>query len=436
MSKTQVYILLLLSLVMAGWILSIRQPMFVTEDGQDYLAYADAIYQGEWAQINSHSRFVLRSPLYPFLIAASRVAVGDPLDAVRGLHLGVAFLTLLALVVLLRGLLSPVLIVLSVALVMLQAGVFYYCVLSEWVAICLLLVVCAVVVRFAERPGLYPGILISLISSLAILLRSALVPLILVLPVLVFALPRARALGVVKITFVMIAAAASILPLLAYNWIVLAAPGPSPLGGIAVFGMSTLLPDKEVDSRLKGDALQFLLEFRELRYPREGADGQMFPVSREAIVNRNMFEVGDGIRASHEWDYVKLGEIGEEYAMAVISRNRTAYCALVIHEWVRSLKFIPLQGWLSLGLFVLCLGLGRSAFRTQPLIVAASTMLVFHLGHVLFCVLIHPAIYRHFSATYYPALGAMLLAVVGYWEKWLSSRSRFFRRYTSAESFS
>ncbi|NMC63886.1 MAG: hypothetical protein GYA55_12050 [SAR324 cluster bacterium] len=105
--------------------------MLITTDGEDYLKYANLIGSHSFEEINPYNKVILRSPLYPWLIAFATSLGWEELEAVRALHISVAFLSLVAIALLLRPVMHPLITIPCAALPLIQGRVFYFSVLTE-----------------------------------------------------------------------------------------------------------------------------------------------------------------------------------------------------------------------------------------------------------------------------------------------------------------
>ena len=194
----------------------------------------------------------------------------------------------------------------------------------------------------------------------------------------------------------------------------------SSIGGLAAFGMSSLLEDEGLEGQLDQNTQTFADSFRKLRYrePEELKNN----LNLELSVNYNMFVAAEKIRQEFGWSYIDLSNVGAKYARAVIQKNIIAYLHLVFNQWIASFRFIDYQGYLTGIIFVGCFCLMRTKAKSKVLFQAALFLIAFHFLHVFFCVMVHPSIFRHFAGSYFPALGAMYLTIFGSFAERISAQ--------------
>ncbi|RMG39135.1 MAG: hypothetical protein D6719_14010 [Candidatus Dadabacteria bacterium] len=384
--------------------------LYITEDGRDYIEYARLIYTGNFSEINAFNRVILRPPLYAWLIALANFFVDDLQTRIYSLHAAIAFVSLLSSIYLLRKTVQPLLTAVMLSIVLLQAQVYFYTPLSEWSVINFLVVFLALLVVLLRTGSRRVFNIVVFVCMSLLLLHASMLPLLLILAYVALKQNRESPSG--RVLWNIIARTAlTLLPLLLYQRVFLGRFMVSPNAGIAVGGLASVF-DSGLNVRNKGSEFRlFLEEFYRLKYPHTDTEkGGLFPRSVEGIINRNMYEVGGGIRVSRGWSYLKLNNVFREYGLSVLKEHKFSYIRFVLTEWLKSFKMISLPNALLILIFIFLL-FTRVSEEIKPLYQVTVVMFIFHCLHELVCVAVHPAIYRHFSASYFPFLAAVYVSL-------------------------
>ena len=387
-------------LIVLLFVRSLAIPLFVSEDGSEYLTYASILASGSWSELNEFNRCVLRSPLYPMLLAVCKMLLPEAVDAVRMLHAIVGLGTIAIVSRLLRSWCYELITAFLVIFVFVEVRVFFLAVLTEWSAICLLITFFAVLARYFGSPKPTTLFIVTILCSLAVLLRSALLPTC-IFPIILMI--RSRKVFKIEWVLAVLLGFVPIILLLLVNSIYLRSATISPLGGIVLFGMTTLIEEPLVDENSTPELRAFVVKFRAVRYPRiDQESGKSFPVSLEGIANRNMWEAGEGVRQALDWSYVQYSKVGVEYGMLAIFQHPLVYGRLLIDQWASSLDYLDLLDWVLIICWLGCLTLGIKSQEIKPVVIGSLFAVALHLGAIVFNSITQPTMFRLVAVTLMP----------------------------------
>ena len=159
-------------------------------DSEQYKAMSDAIYSGSFLQpldLSQRSQLAsaMRPPLYPLLLgAAQRIPGMDSNEALVVLHLVLGFLILAVTPWLLRRVIAPPLTACAAGVGLLSAKQVAYGAMSEWLAMSLTFLCVISYISWRSRQRCSGSAITITLLSLAILTRSALLPLLTLAPLM------------------------------------------------------------------------------------------------------------------------------------------------------------------------------------------------------------------------------------------------------------
>lgn len=183
---------------------------YLEEDSHQFLEFAADLSTGRLFDLTIEPEMLsrgtlVRTPGYPLLLAfGQRIFPDDLWSAVIFGNLVVAVLVTIALLRLLRPVLSPMKVILLLLPVNLAMYQFFSAIVSEWLAFQLLLLLFGILVRFLLAPSALMLFLFCGVVSGLVLTRSALTGIVILpLVLLPFArrLPIARTLGALTLGF-------------------------------------------------------------------------------------------------------------------------------------------------------------------------------------------------------------------------------------------
>jgi len=159
-------------------------------DSEQYKAMSDAIYSGSFLQpldLSQRSQLAssMRPPLYPLLLGtAQRIPGMDSNQALVALHLVLGFLILAVTPWLLRRVIAPPLTACAAGVGLLSAKQVAYGAMSEWLAMSLTFLCVISYISWRSRQRCSGSAITITLLSLAILTRSALLPLLTLAPLM------------------------------------------------------------------------------------------------------------------------------------------------------------------------------------------------------------------------------------------------------------
>ena len=159
-------------------------------DSEQYKAMSDAIYSGSFLQpldLSQRSQLAsaMRPPLYPLLLGtAQRIPGMDSNEALVVLHLVLGFLILAVTPWLLRRVIAPPLTACAAGVGLLSAKQVAYGAMSEWLAMSLTFLCVLSYISWRSRQRCSGSAITITLLSLAILTRSALLPLLTLAPLM------------------------------------------------------------------------------------------------------------------------------------------------------------------------------------------------------------------------------------------------------------
>ena len=382
--------LALAAFVVLFFVDSFSTTLFINPDGKDYLSYASAILNRNFAELNPNSKFMLRSPLYPLMLSAAE-ALGPRELTIRLLHTLLALAAIFYSSRLLRPWINPLLSAWCALVALLTAHLFFPSVLAEWATICLLIIITAALARCMRDKTVGRLFILTLFCALGVCLRSALTP-ILLLPVVALYLSKLK-LNASSIGALL----CGILPfviLIGYNRAVLGFTGISHLGAIDFFGESTLIQEPEIDSASDENVQAFIRAYNASPKNQCGEETFRPPFVVDAVVDLRMWCQGEKARQTLGWSYVMYSEVAKKIAWLTISKHPLSYLRLVATNWFICLALTSALSWVTLALALVSATRLKKQSEYRPLIVAAVIMMAFHAVHIFFCVLVSPGVYR------------------------------------------
>ena len=174
---------LFLGVLAAAWLLGVPRDFVGSPDANEYAEFCNAILDGRLftRQGDEVSRaLATRTPGYPLALAALTAFGLGSRNVLSVLHAGVALLTLLSVPLLLRRFAPVGLCAAGVLVAFLGMKSYYERPVTEWLALNLLLMSFALVVRYCERPVAMRLVAVGLAVSACVLTRPALIPTVLV----------------------------------------------------------------------------------------------------------------------------------------------------------------------------------------------------------------------------------------------------------------
>ena len=393
---------LFLGVLAAAWLLGVPRDFVGSPDANEYAEFCNAILDGRLftRQGDEVSRaLATRTPGYPLALAALTAFGLGSRNVLSVLHAGVALLTLLSVPLLLRRFAPVGLCAAGVLVAFLGMKSYYERPVTEWLALNLLLMSFALVVRYCERPVAMRLVAVGLAVSACVLTRPALIPTVLV-PLGLACLSPGRA------RIMLLVALASLAPVLGwmgFNRWRLGSFTLTPFAGANLFAIAALAGHA---TPRDGDDHEIVRFIEAINAGKDPPPGERFD-GRKIVetFNANIHELAEPLAKERGYDQVTFDRMLLTYARRSIAAHPGAYAALV----ARGLR-VPLLdlALLSLAVVVIPLVWLRRGAR-RGFAVAALAFAGLHLAHLSICASMELVIPRYRWLTLTPLLGIALV---------------------------
>lgn len=391
-----------------------------TLDSLCYTKSAEAMLEGRYFRPGPTSTLedclLLRTPGYPALMAAAQYLFGGGYEQVFIVHFLSALFSAVILGLAFRRwvpILGGGACALSGFLLM---RYYFSWVMTEWTAFCLLLIFASTLAGCFQRPSSLRVLALSLLVSLLVLVRPALI-VILPFPAAVLLLSRRlvspRHWGLMVL---------GLLPVVAWmggNYYRISSFSLTPHSGYNLIGVATSIGYAETREGDPEDLAYFIREVNRRKIPPVGESIPFYRYYQERVQiqrsfwdskinyihNYNTYDVALPIRLERGWPLVRYNELLFSYFFRTVRAFPAAYLEYVMAGLSRLKEVTPLLlPGLLLPLF------WRRFEELRPLALTVSAMFLLHLMHVFMCSSIEVLIPRYWDLTFAPLL--VLSAVI------------------------
>ncbi|MCB0311356.1 MAG: hypothetical protein KDD42_08975 [Bdellovibrionales bacterium] len=381
-------------------------PLQATSDTQDYVRYAELISNWHSPYSNPSDILTIRTPGFPVLIALANALFGPDLRSIALMHGCLAVTTLILSVLILRKHFHPMVCGSTVMVLFLLARHLATYLMSEWTALCLLIVLAALLISYYQQASLYKIGAISLVITLAVLTRPALLPA-LSLPFIIWYFDRVA--DNYRVGLYIFCGLIPLLLLIALRWTETGRMGITPFGGISIAGLASSLPAAKVTSAADLELTELENAFRA-----KGAvvqDVREFQYS-EAAYNWNIWNVAEEVRRNKGWSFEKHNKLMWRYALNIISQQPLTFLVRVATQFIYQIRHIGMAEWVLLLGGTLSLFMYRIDFRWKALLKASLAMAFVHFCHILICCATNVVLDRFFAVTFYPVAFCLTLSLI------------------------
>ena len=383
----------------------------IQPDSESYLSFAQDIRNGQiFSKVQAPWYSVIRTPGFPALLAISQTLLGDDPAALIALHLGLAILVVFAVIFRFRNFLSQWVILLLTLLAFWLWRDYYAAVLTEWSALCVVLLFLSFVPQSYKECTPMRLFLIGLILSLLVLIRPALITCLAVVILFVcFAVPREdrRRISVGILL--------GLLPMFfwcTFNSYRLGSFGVASFIGHNTFGVAALIGSAEFEISDGPEMVRFSNYVNVLKVPKQGQEKKVvvdkLPEIYSALppqFNYNVYQVALEFEQEQNYSRQSYDELMYRYSKRVVLENPLSYLKFVLS----GLNSLLRDAWLlvvSSLLLVLLINSGH------PLSLFLGASLALHLSHVLLCSFLQVVVSRFYLLTFIPLGFATVLAML------------------------
>lgn len=367
-------------------------------DSDGYLFFASDIRSGAlFQQPQAPWYSVIRTPGYPALLALSQSLVGENPASIVLVHGSLALLTMVLIVLRFKKYVAPILLVLLTCFAFWLWREYYRTVLSEWTALCgLLLLLCAVPQNTFEcspKRVLVFGILLSLL----VLTRPALIALLILAVLFIAFIVERQERRQVSVGLLL-----GLMPLFlwcTYNSYRIGTFNVAAFNGHNLFGVASLLGHAEFKREEWPDLYRFSTWVNNYKLPRAGMEheyvaglpGNYF----NSPYNHNVYQVALEFEKERNHPRQYLDEMMSDYAKDVLISNPIGYFKFIL----AGLGSLQRDCWLLIVSAVMLVMLARSG---HPLTIVLAAALGAHLFHVGLCSAVQIVISRYYLLTMIP----------------------------------
>ncbi len=394
-----------------------NSPVILDNDSHDYLRFSESILSGSIFERSQGQpieySLAVRTPSYPLILAATEAAFGPNPSNVVFTHILLGALCLGICLLLASNKFEGLIFGLCSLLALAMASDTAKHVLTEWPTLCFILPTLAALARAEQRPSTATVALATLLSSLLILMRPAMLSLLAPLCFLGLVLARRHHLSL------LIGSTIGFLPILfwlMFNFYRLGVFTLTPFGGVNLFGVTSLAGWCN-PSLVKGDPAfsQFVANVNAKKFPPPGTSLKSEEISETGFVghlyNVNIQNAGLKLEARQLVDIQSINHHMMSYSICVIRQHPLKYLEFVtlnFQRWSTDL-------WISLAMIVLGL-LMFSNVQKRSLATMHVLAGSLHIAHLAICSLIEITLPRYRNLTF-PIIVAVLiysLIVVAY----------------------
>lgn len=380
------------------FLVGLGHQLLVTEDGHEYIKYAERLLDGSLQDMSSHDRESVRTVGYPALLAAS-LYFFSPDIAVRVLHATLLGSAIFIILWLANRENSTMQVLVALGCFLLNTFQFSLAVLTEWTVMCSLLVWS--VAHWTGVSGNKKALVVfSSIGGLIPIIRPAAI---MTVPLGLLSVVRHKGVGKGLKCLLAMLHVTPLIMLLLWHRAELGYFGISPIGKLNLFGLASTLTSAPSDAFHEERLKQFATEFNSIKYTWVRGGGKNNTLSKEATINRNLSLVAESMRKKDQLSYDQLAQLGFAYAIATIKHAWPDYITHLGDEILHSFVVMPTIEFTLLGVCLLICAVYYQ-FLSQANRSAIYMMLYLHLASQAIAISLDPAMYRQYALTFEPLL--------------------------------
>jgi len=388
-------------------------PLFTAEgylggDSDQYSEFGEALLAGKVLRHHTDPEITvgeqLRSPGYPAILALAALVTGEkPGSSFVGTHVVLSAIAFIGLSLSLRGLVRPLFIFVPFSMCAWQMRDIFNAHVSEWSALCSLLVLLACSLHFFHGPSPWRLWAVGFLTSVTILIRPALLGIGVLPIVLVLIKPTWKSACIAVASF------APLLIWLSINTYRLDAPILAAKDGFALFYGTPMLGDAPIDQASEEDTAFFIFMNDVTQKAQSGELCCSIALPNQQLLTKMKYNVEQAKQweNEHHIPWLRMNMLMRSYSVAVIKANFRSYIRMVFGNFV---SIVPTGLLLIPGV-----GIAFSLMRTEPLRPLGWTVLLgiiahfLHLGGIL---LTQPLGPRYVTLTLYAAITMSLIGAV------------------------
>ena len=376
-------------------------------DADLYLKFAAEIRSGTlWSLHDFSAATLMRTPGYPFLLAIFGATSEASIAEASLLHTVLGIFTILITMWSCKIAVRPIFVGLGILALFYTQRLYSHYAITEWSALCFLVMLAGLLVRFLFSKDRRLFFIVTLISSYLVLIRPALI-VVLIIPVILILQVRP------KFGSYILSLLAGLAPLIlwcGFNFLRVGSPNLATFGGISLFGVTSQLglayemPDDELVFK------EFISEVGQKKRPIAGTEAEFLnsldKLYQPALYNHNIYRVGLPWAEKNTVLLPELNKMMSEYSFRVIEDYPWRYIKYV----GTGLGFgVTKSVILFMGFFIVYV---LSLKKRSEMFQLAALFTLVHVLHVFLCSAVQVLVPRYFNLTYYPALFTLGLCII------------------------